>query len=166
MGGELDIFEMVSGFDYQHGNESNPVSIFSTYHYGYSCYKDASYNKYSVPYPNNTDPTAPIIDFANDYHIFGIEVNDTSMRWYVDNVTTFVLTPISQSDPNYVWGDSPYPPVSKLFGILNTAVATWGCDQPVNMKGWTEPAYMYVDWVKAYQFVPTCQDGIKNGEEL
>lgn len=156
LGGEIDIFEWVGDFDHQQGNASLPPAIFSTYHYGYQCYQDASYNSYSVTYPNISDHTAGIIDYSADYHIFGIEINDTSMRWYVDNTTTYTLTPISQEDPSFKWGSSPYPPVSSLFGILNVAVANWGCPQPPNMNNWVEPAYMYVDWVKVYQFVPTC----------
>jgi hypothetical protein len=62
----------------------------STCHYGYSAGDDASsYNIDSRWYPNTTDDSAPIIDFSAGFHTFGVEVNTTALRFYVDNVTSF-----------------------------------------------------------------------------
>lgn len=156
IGTEVDILEAVNGFDYQHRNASLPVSIFQTLHYGFQCYNDASYNRFSAPFPNCSDATAPVIDFSADFHVFGVELNDTSIRWYVDDATTFVQTPPPQSDPSFTWGSSPYVPFSEMFAILNVAVADWGCVQPVPPEGWAQPAQMLVDWVRVYQWVPAC----------
>ena len=150
--------EAVNDFDHQHGNASLPISQFSTYHFGFQCYQDASSNRYSRTYPNTSDTSAPVIDFAAGFHTFGVEVNDTGLRWYIDGETFFDFVPAPQSDPSFKWGSSPYPPFSELFMILNVAVATWGCPQPVPMEGWATggPSQLLVDWVRVYEFVPSC----------
>lgn len=92
--------------------------------------------------------------------MFGVEVNDTGMRWYVDNVTTFEHVPLPQSDPSFEWGSSSYPPFSEMFGILNVAVAQWGCEQPVPLGGWGAPVQMLVDWVRVLQWEPACESAL------
>ncbi len=87
--------------------------------------------------------------------MFGVEINGTTLRWYVDNVTVYHHVPTPQTDPSFAWGSSSYMPFSDMFMILNTAVATWGCAQPVPLKGWGTPTTMAVDWVRAYQWQPT-----------
>lgn len=158
MGGELDVMEWVAGFDNQAGGKG-PSAVFQSYHWGYSCYQDASGNAASKPFPNSSDPAAPVIDFSSDWHVVGAEINDTSIRWYVDNATNWVLTPPVQGSANYTWGSSSYLPDAPLKMILNLAVAGWGCPQPTPLAGWAEPARYQVDWVKAWQFRPDCPAG-------
>lgn len=132
----------------------------STYHYGYQCYPDSTHNdgKYSAKYPNISDMTAPIIDYSAGYHVFGVEINATTMRWYVDDVNNTILSvvPPTQLDPTFQWNVSPYVPIGELFMILNTAVSTWGCAQPPPLNGWAQPAQMLVDWVKVWRWEPAC----------
>ena len=110
--------------------------------------------------PNVSDIHAPIIDYSADFNVIGVEVNETSVRFYVNNQTNWVFSPAPQGSTNYTWGKSPYTPVSKMYGILNLAIAdmAWACSQPINVTGWAEPQSLLVDWVKAYQFVPTCTE--------
>lgn len=157
IGGELDIFEGYAGGHYQHNDPKNPYSIASTYHWGFQCYKDCEhYPNASQWYPDMNDLNASIIDFTASFHVFGVEVNDTGMRFYVGNVTTMELVPEPQSSPTFEWGASMYPPFSALFGILNVAVSPLG--DGCFKSGWwqTHNATMEVDWVRTYQWVPTC----------
>lgn len=74
-----DIMEYVAGFHMQH-NASEPSAIDYGLHYGYQCYSDASIHAGTGgTYPNVTDPSAPVIDFNADFHIFGAVLNDTAI---------------------------------------------------------------------------------------
>lgn len=151
---QIDIFEWYGGLGhYQHSTPGEPASISSTYHFGYACSDDkSSYNADSRWYPNTTDFDYPIIDFSAGFHTFGVEVNATGLRFYVDNVTSFELSlpQLCVTDPAFVWGSSPYAPWLPTYGILNTAVTP-----NANTSWWqTHNATFLVDWVRWYQFVP------------
>lgn len=154
VGGEVDIIEWYGGDNghFQHSAPGNPSSMASTYHYGYSAGMDASsYDRDSRWYPNTTDFTAPIIDFSAGFHTFGVEVNATAIRFYVDMVTSFVLPlpTLCVSDVGFEWGRSPYLPWAPLYGIINLAVLP-----NTNTTWWlTNKATLLVDWVRAFEWV-------------
>jgi hypothetical protein len=61
-------------------NASEPSAIDYGLHYGYQCYSDASIHAGTGgTFPNVTDPSAPVIDFNADFHIFGAVLNDTAI---------------------------------------------------------------------------------------
>ena len=150
--GEVDIVEVWLGQGhYQHSHVGQPVAMASTYHYGYGCSEDKS--KYDIDsnwYPSlNYSATGKPIDFSADFHTFGVEINDTSLRFYVDDVTTFVRTlpQLCVSDPEFVWGETAYMPWKPMYGIINVAVA-----QNTKPSVWwaSNNATTLVDWVRMY----------------
>lgn len=77
-----------------------------------------SYTKDHADFPSRDwSPNWPIIDFSADFHTFGVEVNDTALRYYVDNYTSFEL-----ALPSFcVTGDTyhnhtAYMPFKPLYG--------------------------------------------------
>ncbi len=150
--GEVDIVEIWLGQGhYQHSHIGQPVAMASTYHYGYSCSQDASH--YSIDsqwYPSlNFSSTQPIIDFSAGFHTFGVEINATSLRFYVDNVTTFVRTlpQLCVAVEGFDWGKTAYMPFKPMYGIINVAVK-----QGTVASAWwdTHNATTLVDWVRMY----------------
>jgi beta-glucanase (GH16 family) len=139
IGGEVDIMEYVAGFKMQH-NASEPSAIGYGLHHGFTCYNDASIGNKGVggSYPNVSDASAPVIDFSSAYHVFGAILNDTTITYYVDDVVTFVLTPIPQSEPAFTWGKTPYVPFSDMYAIINFSMCvprasrTRTCDPMTN----------------------------------
>ena len=115
----------------------------------------------SAPAPDTTwwpagnwTPNYPIIDFTADFHVFGVEINDTAIRWYVDNATNTIMTisapPLCVDEPGFVWGKSMYMPWKPMYGILNTAVNKANA----NLEWWAaNNATTLVDWVRFYEFV-------------
>lgn len=137
----------------------------SSYHYGYSCGADLYH------YPNDTawwpsgdwTPNFPIIDFSADFHIFGAEVNDTAVRFYVDDavnntIFTVAAPPLCVTDATFSsnggWGKSTYMPWTPLYGILNVAM-----NKGEATPWWLENnATTLVDWVKFYEFIPSAEN--------
>lgn len=86
--GETDIVEYYVGRGHnQHSRPGYPAQMSASYHYGYGCGDDLYH------YPNDTvwwpsgnwtpSPSDPTIDFSADFHMFGVEINDTAIRFYV-----------------------------------------------------------------------------------
>jgi beta-glucanase (GH16 family) len=78
-----------------------------------------------------------------NYHVYAIEWNSTSVRWFVDGVQFYQVTKSQvQGFGNWVF-DHP------MFLILNVAV---GGNWPGNPDGSsTFPQRMYVDYIRVYQ---------------
>ena len=77
---------------------------------------------------------------------------DTALRFYVDDVTTFVRTmpPLCVTDPGFEWGSTAYMPFNPMYGILNVAVK----QNTVASTWWdTHNATTLVDWVRMYTLV-------------
>ena len=156
--GEIDIVEYYTGEGHnQHSRPDNPPQMSSSYHYGYSCGADLySYPADTTWWPSgNWTPNYPVIDFTADFHVFGVEINDTSIRWYVDNATNTIMTitapPLCVSEPGFEWGKTMYMPWEPLYGILETAVNK----ADANLDWWlANNATTLVDWVRFWQFVP------------
>jgi beta-glucanase (GH16 family) len=157
--GEIDIVEYWVGQGHnQHSRAENPAQMSSSYHYGFCCGCDLyTYPNDTVWWPSgNWTPNWPIIDFAADFHVFGVEINDTAIRYYVDNATntilTFNLPSLCVTDPAFKWGKSAYMPFEPLYGIINTAVNEL---QGANLSWWlTNNATTLVDWVRWYTWQP------------
>lgn len=125
----------------------------------YGCGNDLyQYPNDTVWWPSgNWTPNWPIIDFSAGFHVFGVEINDTAIRWYVDNATntimTMVLPPLCLSDPDFIWGKSPYMPFKPMYGILNVAV-----NQASDPWWLSNNATTLVDWVRWWAFVPSSDE--------
>ena len=117
-------------------------TVFGTYHWGPSCDNDSwTKGKYNQDYPNITDGQ-PRIDFSQDYHIFSVEWNTTSIRWFVDG-NFYVRRDVDEPPGLFI-------PSWPLYTIFNVAIASWGGGpQPPSLENY--PTYMYVDWIKVYQ---------------
>ncbi len=162
VGTEIDIVEYYVGEGHnQHSRPGNPAQMSSSYHYGYSCGADQySYPVDTVWWPSgNWTPDAPVIDFSAGFHVFGAELNDTAVRFYVDDpantIFTKTLPPLCVLDAGFVaeggWGKSPYMPWAPMYGILNTAMNRGDA----NLEWWmANNATTLVDWVKFWEFVP------------
>jgi beta-glucanase (GH16 family) len=150
--GEVDIVEIWLGQGhYQHSHPGQPVAMASTYHYGYSCSVDKNnYETDSRWYPSlNYSSKQPIIDFSADFHTFGVEINASALRFYVDGVTTFVriLEPLCVAAEGFKWGSTAYLPFEPMYGIINVAVQ----QNTVASSWWdTHNATTLVDWVRMY----------------
>ena len=121
----------------------------SYYTDGYSCGGDIyNYNEDSTWFPSlSSNSTDPIIDFSADYHIFGVEINATSLRFYTDNYTTSVRTlpTLCVTNADFEWGHSKFMPWAPMYGILNVAVSGGS-----NQSWWREhnSTTTLVDWVR------------------
>lgn len=135
VGGEIDVMEAVGGY--------RNDSVFGTYHWGAECGKDAweTTGRYNQEFPNQT-VGAPPIDFSADFHVFSVEWNATSIRWFVDGVF-YVRRDVGQPAGLFV-------PSWPLYTIFNVAIAPWGGGpQPPSPHDY--PTYMYVDYIKVWQ---------------
>ncbi len=120
--GEIDIMENIG---------SEPYNLYGTVHGpGYSG-GDGVKGRYGFSH------TSPISD---DFHVFGIEWEADEIRWYVDGLNYFTLTP---ADVPGEWVfDQPF------FMLLTVAV---GGKWPGSPDETTEfPQRMLVDWVRVY----------------
>jgi beta-glucanase (GH16 family) len=132
--------------------------MITTYHYGYECMGDKSrYGIDSQWWPNMSCYSCPIIDFSADFHIFGVEINATALRWYVDDPSNTIFTldtpTLCLSDPDFMWGKTRYAPFQPVYSILNVAVSgganiTWWQNNPNGVE-------TLIDSVRYYEFIPS-----------
>jgi beta-glucanase (GH16 family) len=118
--GEIDIMESL-------GND--PWKIYGTIHFGSSAAThQQNGGSYSSP---STSPS-----FAGVSHVFAIEWDSTSVRWYVDSL-------------KYYTADKTSPFDKRFHLLLNVAV---GGNWPGNPNEFTTfPQTMIVDYVRVYQ---------------
>lgn len=146
-GGELDINEYLSDY----GNNTN-IPYHATYHYGWAC---ADRNSLGQSYPQG--------DLTADYHIYGVEWNASTIRFFLDGTTTNVIKAGQLDSKN----NQVYVMSTAAYMILNTAIGGVG-SWPAMERGLPNntnnvwPAYHLVDWVRAYvpngssqQYTPT-----------
>ena len=95
--------------------------------------------------------------------MFGAEINDTAVRFYVDDPSNTIFTktmpPLCVEDADFIagggWGQSPYMPWAPMYGILNTAMNRGDS----NLEWWAvNNATTLVDWVKFWEFVPATME--------
>jgi len=119
--GEIDIMEMVGG-------SGKDNTIHGTAHW------DAGGHQSS-----GTSKTLQSGTYADDFHVFSIEWNEGSIKWFVDNTLFFTLS-IASNDKSEFHRD--------FFIILNLAV---GGNWPGNPDGSTIfPQTMRVDYVRVF----------------
>ena len=123
-GGEIDIMEATS----------NPWSyhIFGSYRWGVECTEDKQI------LPGGTYPPLgePLINWAEDYHIFSVEWTDTEMIFGVDGIDYEVKT-----------SDEVIFPTYPMYFILDTAVSWYMPPGPNAIY----PATHVIDWVRVSQ---------------
>lgn len=115
--GELDILELVGG-------GINDARATSNFHYP---------NK-----PHDHMETAFLLDgdFSENFHIFGMEWDEKTVKTYVDGIVYNSLD-ISEMD----WFHKPH------FILVNTAIARWIEGYETNEY----PQKYYIDWIRYYK---------------
>ena len=123
--GEIDIMEHI-------GRE--PKTVYGTVHGpGYSGGGGVSGSYTFVP------------DLADDFHVFAVEWQTNVIRWYVDGINYFTVTPANIGGNTWVFNQPQ-------FFLLNVAV---GGNWPGYPDGTTIfPQKMLVDYVRVYNYVP------------
>ena len=123
--GEIDIMEYL-------GNK--PTEVFGTLHAPGVFGGNSLTKKYTIPNDR----------FDTDFHVFGIEWNDTYVNWYVDGVLYSQITKAKLEDKGGQWVFD-----NSFFMILNLAV---GGNLPGNPDANTTfPQRLIVDYVRVYQ---------------
>lgn len=138
--GEIDIMESV--------NEA--AETYGTPHYGGA-------------YPNNDSTggshyTDGDTNFADDFHIYGIEWEENEIRWYCDGNLFKTVTSWWSSGASY-----PAPFDQNFYIILNLAIGGNWPDSDYDSSGNTTtpldsepfPKYMKIDWVRVYSLDDT-----------
>ncbi len=129
--GEIDIMESTNIADTVHG----------TIHFG-------------GQWPNNTflgGSHAGGLNYSDDFHVYGIEWQPQSIRWYVDGITYYIVNSnFYHSDAAPQDDNAPFD--QPFHFLLNVAV---GGNWPGNPDQSSQfPQEMQVDWVRVYQNVP------------
>jgi beta-glucanase (GH16 family) len=131
--GEIDIMELL-------GHE--PQKVYGTLHYGGT----SPANVHSGTWTVLSSGT-----FADDFHVFAVEWDTTSIRWLMDDRVYYTRT----SDQWYTTNTAavkPAPFDRRFYLILNVAV---GGNWPGRPDGSTVfPQRMTVDWVRVFQREP------------
>lgn len=84
---------------------------------------------------------------SDAFHVFAVEWTTNQIKWYMDNVQYFTLTPANLP------GGSTWVFNAQQYILLNLAV---GGNWPGNPDGTTVfPQQMIVDYVRVYNYVPT-----------
>jgi beta-glucanase (GH16 family) len=122
--GEIDIMEMIGG------SGDRDRTVHGTVHWN----ENGSHAQFG------NSKTLPSGKFADEFHVFSIVWNQSSITWFLDNVpyNTVDITPANMSAFK-----------EKFFLIFNMAV---GGNWPGNPDGTTIfPQKMYVDYVRVFQ---------------
>lgn len=140
--GEIDIMELVGGnkCGYECGDNKS---------HGYMWYTDA----------NNQDRSsgtmAPLLatgKYADDYHTFSIEWDETSIKWFIDG-NQFHSEGITTAEKSEFHGT--------FYFLLNVAV---GGDWPGSPDASTVfPQRMYVDYVRVYERTTNVEEQLPYG---
>ena len=84
--------------------------------------------------------------FHDDWHVFAVEWEPESIRWFVDGELFQTVDKPPGEDPAYWPFDEGHP----FFIILNLAVGGW-FDKPHLPPDEMSPQRLYVDYVRVYQ---------------
>lgn len=126
--GELDILEMME----------DPYTAIGAIHYGSS-----------DPYipDNHVGSYTSATNLSDDFHVYGVEWDETRIRWYRDGVT-FHVSANSWAGLDAEQEVYPAPFDKDFFILLNFAVgAHWATEDP-NLQF---PQKFYIDYVRVYQ---------------
>jgi beta-glucanase (GH16 family) len=122
--GEIDILEL-------YGSKDDGV-IEANIHYADSAGRHAQMGAVATKLPEGR--------FADNFHVFELEWDASSMQWFVDG-KRFATASISGSDFAEFH--------EKFFILLNIAVGGTSAGRPD--KSTNFPQYMYIDWVRVYK---------------
>ncbi len=107
---------------------------------------------------NKTNPTSSFTHYAtqSEYHIYGFEWNETSLKWYVDG--TLIGTYTKSTDPS-VLAQGQWPFDKNFHLILNQSVGdgSWAYNADV-----THTYETLFDWIRVYQKEGQSNSGIEN----
>lgn len=135
--GEMDIVEMIGGKSLDNGN-NNEATIWGSLHRpNNNPNKKAEVKSITSSFMNPKD-----VNFGDDYHIFGIEWDTTSVRHYVDG-ELYQNTDISSKTDGFEVFHKPF------YIILNVAIGGNWPGLPNQTTIW--PQKMMVDWVRVSQ---------------
>ncbi|MEO0515212.1 MAG: glycoside hydrolase family 16 protein [Planctomycetota bacterium] len=135
LGGEIDIME--------HGG-SRPNIVSSAYHWG----TEPGVNQFVF-----SEYDSPINEaWANDFHEFAVEWDARAIRYFVDGVNHFTVTP-----------DMAPISSSPMSVILNTAVGGFFDGNPDSTTQFTDNTFD-VDYVRAYQQTGTATNLLIDGD--
>ena len=122
--GEIDIMEHV-GFD--------PGVIHA------NCHNDTYNWNGGIP---PTGGEINVNDFSQNFHVYALEWNENSIKWFVDETLYFTYSNIGQG-----WSTWPYD--KDFYIILNIAIGgVWGGQQGIDNSIF--PQTMEVDYVRVY----------------
>lgn len=114
VGGEIDIME---GFRPRGpDNHPNHTSVLMTYHWAQECNNDL-YDGGNSRWPVQND-SVTAVDFADEWHTYGVEWQEGRLRWYLDDVAETHRRVAGQPA-------SLFTPPGAMYMILNTAMEPW-----------------------------------------
>ena len=128
--GEIDIMEVVS---------NDPTREYGSLHFG-------------NPHTQRQGSVSNGSDYSKEYHVFAVEWEPGSIRWYVDGEAFYETGDWFTASAEGA-KEAPYPaPFNQPFHIiLNVAVGgDWPGDPDPNLE-FNEDTCMYVDYVRVYQ---------------
>ncbi len=128
--GEIDIMEMVGGYD----NKTNKLSDSVIY---------GSIHKPRNEYDNIISKTAKYdlkTSLSEDFHIFGIVWSKDKIDFYIDNTVYYTVD---------ITGDENKIFHKKYFILLNLAIGGNWPGPPTNNTVW--PQEMLIDWIRVYK---------------
>ncbi len=131
--GEIDMMEWRS---------HDPGQVHGTIHYS-CCEYPGSGNALSDRRSIGGAFVLPEGTFSDDYHTFGVEWDETGVRWFADSTFFHSITPQRL-------GAELYPFNKPFYIILNLAVGGQYIDYKLPPAGFTE-ASLLVDYVRVYQ---------------
>jgi len=123
--GEIDIVELVG---------SNPRRVHGTVHFGNNPSQHQSAGQgISIPFPDT---------FADEFHVFSIEWEESLIRWFLDDQEYFSISPSNMNGQNYPFNE-------EFFFILNVAVGGQWPGPPSENTAF--PQFMAVDYIRVFQ---------------
>ena len=135
--GEIDIVEMIGGKS-SGARANNDAIIFGSLHRPNLDPSPTTPRKTLTASYTNTNSA----NFSDDFHVFGIEWNATTVRHYVDG-TVYQTVDISSHTDGFGVFHRPF------FLVLNLATGGDWPGAPDQTTLW--PQHMVVDWVRVYQ---------------
>lgn len=138
--GELDIVEMVgSGEDDNHkGNHSTIATV--------HCELDDDNN-----YTQGSNPKGCMLtenDLSEDYHLYSVEWDATSIKWFWDDVLFFSM-PIDTNQEKYSFLRNP------MYIILNISISAFGTERDRIISEFPDEATYHVDYI--HYFKKSCE---------
>lgn len=128
--GEVDIMEMVGG-------DGCGPECGDNLSWGCMWYLDSNGEQLGK---SEKAPVVPGIKYADEFHVFGIEWDETEIRWYVDGME---FHSVKITDPEFSEFHQPF------YFLLNLAI---GGDWPGSPdKSTVFPQKMYVDYLRIYK---------------